>query len=529
MMRHVNTLGAAVISVLAACTGVIGDGETEVSAEALLAGTSGLRRLTSHEYDNTVRDVLDDDTRGSALLLPSDLLNPFDNDFTTQRVSQALIEGAEQLATEAAERLLADPPRRDLVVGCTPSAPDDPCLEQFVTRFGRLVLRRAMDREEIDRYVTTARAIAVAQNDFYAGVDVVLRALMQDPRFLYRVELGTPVEGESGLVALDPMSVAQRLSYLAWGSAPDAWMLDLAEAGELRTAAQLEAAARRALDDPRARVQIRRFHALWLGYETLPHEAELATAMRIESDALVERVIFEDKGAWQDIFRATDTFVSDSLATHYGLTPSGSGIAAWTSYGDSGRRGILSHGSFLSNGAKFGDTSPTIRGLAIRTRLFCAEIPPPPPGVKTDEPIPTTEEAKCKVDRYAQHAQGGCANCHSQIDPIGFGLENYDAQGRYRETEAGLPECVIEGVGRVEPLGSFHGPAELTDLMLESPDFQRCAVTQLQRFASGRYELDSRDKGRVRSHVDALGADYRFDDLLVALVAHDAFRYRREQ
>jgi hypothetical protein len=513
-----------------ACTGVIGDdAERGVSEQALLASPSGLRRLTSSEYDTTLRDLLGDTAYDSELLLPAEVKNPFDNDYSTQRVSQALIEGVEKLGADAAARLLADPARRDALVGCTPGAPDDPCLEQFIKRFGRLALRRSLDAEELARYYTTAQGIAVEEGDFYAGVDVVLRAMLQDPRFIYRVEIGTAVATEAGLTELDGPSIAQRLSYLLWGSAPSAWMLDLAEAGELASSEQRAAAVVRALEDSRARAQVNRYHALWLGYETLNFAPELASAMRSESDALIERVVFEDKRPWHDIFRAEETFIPDSLAEHYGLTPAGLGGPEWTSYGDSGRRGILSHGSFLSNGAKFNDTSPTVRGLAIRTRLFCAEIPPPPPGVATDEPIPATEEATCKVDRYAVHTQGGCKSCHSQIDPIGFGLENYDAQGRYRTEEPDLPQCSIEGKGEVVPLGSFSGPSELADLMLGSEDFQRCAVTQMERFAAGRYELDSRDKRRVSAHLAALGSDYRLDDLIMAIVAHDAFRYRREE
>jgi hypothetical protein len=200
------------------------------------------------------------------------------------------------------------------------------------------------------------------------------------------------------------------------------------------------------------------------------------------------------------------------------------------SYGDSGRRGLLSHGSFLSNGAKFNDTSPTLRGLAIRTRLFCQTIPDPPPNVATDDPIPKTADAVCKKDRYEVHSQGGCADCHSQMDPVGFGLENYDQVGRYRTVEPDEPSCVIEGVGELVGIGTFKGPAELADLMIASGELNQCVVTQLYRFAAGRFELDATDVAFVEALTKKIGnADFAFDELVLEFVGSEAFAFRRDE
>jgi hypothetical protein len=252
--------------------------------------------------------------------------------------------------------------------------------------------------------------------------------------------------------------------------------------------------------------------------------------MRAESDALIERVLFDDKRPWQDIFRSDETFVSDALATHYGMDPPGSEAPVWTSYGDTDRRGILSHGSFLSNGAKFDDTSPTLRGLAVRTRLLCQQIGDPPPGVATDEPITGSGDAVCKKELYAEHAQGGCASCHSLMDPVGFGLENYDQLGRYREHEVEAPECAIDGAGELSGVGTFEGPAGLEELLLGSDDFDRCVVTQLYRFAMGKFELDDLDRDLIGALVAGAGPDdFRFDELLLDFVSHEAFRHRRDE
>jgi hypothetical protein len=526
--------------VVAACTGSIldpdgtgpgGSGAKPPSSESQeLVARSGLRRLTAAEYDQTVRDLLADAQVQSSLLLPEDVRTPFDNDSSNQIASKALVEGAEMLATDAAARLIADPKRRADLVGCTPSgAGDSSCFRQFLASFGRRALRRPLTALELDAHGALLD-FAVEKNDFWIGVETAVRAFLQDPEFLYRVEIGTPVAGKPGMYRLNGFELATRLSYFIWGSAPSDALLDLAEAGELSSPAQLRAAASGLLEDVRARRRIARFHAMWLGYEMLPHAASLAQAMRTESDALVERVIFDQRSDWQDLLRAEETYIGDNLAAHYGLTPPGSAGPSWVGYGQSGRRGILSHGSFLSNGAKFSDTSPTLRGLAIRTRLFCQTIPDPPPNVATDDPIPKSADAVCKQERYEIHRQGGCADCHRQMDPVGFGLENYDQLGRYRSVEPDEPSCTIDGNGELVGVGTFNGPAELSDLLIASGELNQCVVTQLYRFAAGRFELDAIDRSFVSMLTDKLGAgDFRFDQLVLELVGSEPFGYRRDE
>jgi Protein of unknown function (DUF1592)/Protein of unknown function (DUF1588)/Protein of unknown function (DUF1595)/Protein of unknown function (DUF1587)/Protein of unknown function (DUF1585) len=490
-------------------------------------GVSGLRRLTAVEYAATVRDLLGVEVN-AALLLPEDWRQPFDNDYTTQVASQALIEGAELLASDVAGLALATAAGRDAVVGCEPAdTADAACFRSFITAFGRRALRRPLTADEIDRY---AGLIAEAQesDDFYAAVDVALRAFLQHPEFLYRVELGTPVSDAPGVFRLSDHELATRLSYLLWGSTPSDALLDLAEAGELHTPEQLEAAAATMLDDERARARVGRFHALWLGYEQLPHAPALAAAMQAETQALIDRVVFEDGLPWQALLRAEDTFVDATLAEHYGLpVPAGGG--EWVDYGDSGRQGLLSHGTFLSAMAKIDDSSPTKRGILVRTRLMCQDIPPPPPDVNVDDTEPP--EGVCKEEFYREtHAQGNCAGCHNLMDPIGLGLEQYDHRGAFRTVENDDPACVISGEGSIDG-SSFSGPAELSDLLLDSGTLNRCVTRQLYRFAMGRSDLEALDEDFIGTLVDEVGdtTDFDFGQLIVRFVADEAFALRREE
>jgi hypothetical protein len=515
-------------ALVAACNGNIGghNGSGGSSAGAVAYGPTGLHRLSRIEYDNTLADLLGDNTRPGFASLPEDVNDPFDNDFTTQQVSGALIAAAETLATSVSARLMADTARRNALVGCTPSgAGDTACLTQFVRAFGRRAFRRPLTDEEVSGYVGLS-TFAVEANDFYVGVDLVLRAFLQDPHFLYRVETGTAVAGKNGLYVLGDYEIGTRLSYFLWGSTPSDRVLDMAASGALSGDAGRRAAAAELLADPRGAARIKQFHAFWLAYDQLPVTADMAAALRAETDALVARVVFERRGDYFDLFNATETFVNDALAIHYGLPAPGSATGAWVPYGSSPRRGILSHGTLLAAGAKFDDTSPTLRGVFVRNRLLCQTIPPPPPTVAVDEPPPATG-SPCKVDRYAVHRAGNCAGCHNQTDPIGFGLENYDRTGAYRAVERDNPQCTISGDGEVVGLGTFNGPAELATLIAGSGGLESCVVMQLYRMALGRRETAG-DMSTLSKLTDGFKQGGRaFDKLLVDVVADPAFIHRQ--
>ncbi|MGZ3455145.1 MAG: DUF1592 domain-containing protein [Polyangiales bacterium] len=508
-----------------------GDPDNEPGAQAVekVVPRIGLRRLTAYEYDNTLRDLLGEPSRKSAFALPEDPRTPFDNDVLKQEPSKALVEGVELLARDAAKSVLADTARRDKVVGCVPKgASDDACFTSFIRTFGRRALRRTLEEEEVTKLAAFS-SFSVEANDFYAGVETVLLALLQHEELVYRVEIGTPVEGRPNVVRLTDRELATRLSYFVWASTPDDALLDAAEGGGLADEDGIRAEAKRLLSDDRAKQTVNRFHALWLGYDKVLDSGTLAKDMTQETEALVQRTIFGEKRPWQSIFESTDTYVTDALATHYGLPSTGSATPQWVPYGTSGRKGILSQGLFLINGAKLDDTSPTLRGKAVRLRLMCQTIPPPPPGVNTD--LPPLAAGQCKTDRMAAHSKGGCASCHGKMDPIGFGLEAYDQQGRFRTTEPGKPECAIKGDGELEGVGKFNGPSQLADLMLQDGAVQTCMAMQMYRFAIGRGTLDDDDERFVPFLLGKVGGakgGFKFDDLLVEFVATEAFRHRRQ-
>jgi len=521
---------------LLGCTGELGDphgsandDDEPTSAEELGIGPMAMRRLSVYEYDRTVLDLLGDDRSVGASLLPEDNRAPFDNDFETQTPSNVLVVAVETLAGDVATQLVAAPVRRDPLIGCTPTGPNDQaCMEAFVRRFGRRAWRRPMTDAEVVDFVAMAVAFSQSQGDFFAGAELVLRAFLQSAEFLYRIELGTPVKGEKGLYRLNGFEIGSRMSYLIWGSTPSEELLDSAESGELDSVEGRRAAASAMLADPRAHTQVERFHSMWLGFEKMPLGPELTGPMRVETAAIIERIVFDEPQSWLQLFQTTETFVDDSLAAHYGLPLPGGTSPAWVDMGSSGRQGILSLGAFLSSASNPNDTSPTKRGKLIRERLLCDPVGAPPPDAPADNP-PDTNLGPCKIDQYlANQAVGeSCRGCHQPMDAIGFGLENYDMSGQFRSHDDNAPSCTIDGQGELVGAGPFKGPAELSNLLVHQ-DVDACAAEHLLRYASGR-ALTGADVVLAEQLGESFrSSDHRFDELIVAIVSSEAFGFRTD-
>jgi hypothetical protein len=508
------------------------DGEPEPPPEnvdLVLEGQS--RRMTQAELDNTLADLLGDLTQPARQFLSEDEHTPFDNDYTLQLVSRTYVESMEVLSIDVANRLIESPERRALVVPCTPTGPgDEACFRQFIEGFGRLALRRPLTTEEVDAYATLQSYATednpAVDNDFYTAVALVISAIIQDPEFLYRLEVGTPTT-EPGVSKLDDHELAARVSYLLWGSTPDAALLDDADAGLLEDPLERAQIALRLLGDDKSHAQIHRWHAMWLGYRGIPHEPELVAAFNRETQALIDRVVFEDQASYLELFTTTQTFVDDTLAAHYGFAaPGGEG---WVDYPED-RAGILSHGSVLAAFSKFVDTSPTQRGILIAERLQCDPIPRPPPEVDSDNPPGNPDDpTACKEDRYAAHREiESCAGCHNLMDPIGFGLENYDIGGVYRATDDGKPECVISGEGELPGVGTFSGPRQLADRLVESGKLERCVAEHYLTYVAGR-ELTTEEGAAIDALHQAFSEQgYDFRQMMIDYVASEQFGYRRE-
>ncbi|MEM6989502.1 MAG: DUF1592 domain-containing protein [Myxococcota bacterium] len=485
-------------------------------------GPQGLRRQTIAELGNTLQLILGveaDELTAILARLPEDARTPFDTDYLGHAPSQPLVEGLVAMAADLSALLANDLARRDALLGCTPSgAADEACLRQFVTAFGRLALRRPLTTDEIDGYAAFITA-AEEDDDFNVAFELSLSALLMDAEFLYLVERGEPTD-EPGVIRIDDFAMASRLSFLLWGSGPDDALLDRAQSGELSTQSGVRDTALEMLGDPRSTAQLQRLHAMWLTYDNLAVDPQLAASLKTETDMLVERVVAD--GNWLELFSASESFLDDTLAEHYGI-PLPGGQPGWVDYPDIRRGGLLSHGSFLALGKKFADTSPTERGKAVWTRLLCQGLPPPPPDVDTGIP-PAGGANACKTERYNMREKTECASCHVIIDGIGFGLENYGPAGEWRTQEPDNPDCGIEGYGDLSGT-EFAGPKALGELLIETGELEACFARNVYQFTIGRTP-EVVDKPAVDALAAKFTATDDLEELLVTLVASDAFRHR---
>jgi hypothetical protein len=505
-----------------------------------------VRRLTHAQYDNTVRDLLSDFSRPALRFPPEDYVDGFKNQLTAQGMPPLLVEtystAAEKLATNAFR--VGD---INGLIPCKPaSAADDKCRDEFIMKFGLRAFRRPLRPTEVQRYATVFSTQAKATRKFLEGARVVVEAMLQSPNFLFHVEAGP--DGKS-----TDYDIASRLSYMVWNTMPDAELFGAAARGELRTPEGREASARRMLADPKGRQALDEFFDEWLRFDRVVNAVkgrgyaeftpELGVAMAEETKSLLDDLVWNDKN-FMEALTAQYSFLTDDLAGVYGV-PAPKGEFEKVQFPANVRRaGILGQGSFLASTAGPVSTSPTARGIFIRERLLCQHIPPPPPGVNTTLPDPKEGAVHTRRELMTEHVSNPtCASCHRLMDPIGFGLENFDAIGRWRDEETvQLPGGGGEGGGRGGkrvklpintqgeiaglPNSTFSDAKQLGAILAESPICQKCIVRQMFRYSYGRLETSADEPTIDQLFATFKDSGFRFKALMTALVQSPEFLRR---
>jgi hypothetical protein len=506
-----------------------------------------VRRLTHSQYNNTVRDLLGDQSQPAGGFPKEDFVNGFKNQREGQGISPLLAEAYSRAAERLAQAAFRGGDHHRLLP-CQPASPTDaPCAEAFVRQFGLKAFRRPLKDEEVLRYTGLFLEESGRTRDFSRGAVLVIEAMLQSPHFLFLVERGP--DGPDA-----PYEAACRLSYFLWNTMPSDELFEAAAAGQLATAGQVEATARRMLDDPRARGAMEEFLAQWLRFDRVleatrdrrrfrEFNAELAGAMVEETRRLFNHLVWNDQD-FLEFFTAGYTFVNPDLARLYGLpAPAEDAEFGRVEYPpESGRSGVLGHGSFLVATSKPAETSPTARGLFVRNQFLSQEIPPPPAGVNTNLPAVTESTPLTNRQRLDIHLNSeSCAGCHRLIDPIGLGFEQYNAIGAYQEKLAlqfgggrGNPsqgqgpktiELEIDTSGYIQGVedSEFSTPRELGRLLARSKTCQRAIVKQLFRYAMGRHETPEDQPVIDRLYERFRGSGFRFRELIVALVTSELF------
>lgn len=507
------------------------DGPIAACGETPSPGLSPIRRLTPFEYDATIEDLFGDTTHPAAGF-PQEGGSGFDNNADVISVSPLHAEKYMQAAEGVATRATAD---LATLLPCDPASIDDACIADWLDETGERVWRRPLDATEHAELLAFYQDARELHGETEA-VSLVLQTMLQSPYFLYRVEFGLPSAGDD-VVRLGDWEMATRLSYLLWGSMPDDTLFAAARAGELATPEQIEAQARRMLEQPRARTMLLHFHEQWLDYAAIDDLAkdpdafpdygpDIAAAQRAEIDAFIEHVIYEDDGTVASLLTAPYTFADDALAAYYDLpAPGGTGMQQVTPVGRD-VSGVLTQGALLAVQAKPHETHPIVRGLFVREQLLCTIPPPPPPEVDIVPP-PVDPNATTR-ERYEQHRDDpACSGCHNLMDPIGFGLETFDGSGRWRTTENGIAIDASGDLSGTDVDGPFVGAAELGARLAGSQMVNDCVTTQWFRYGYGRTESPDQDAcsmAQLRERFSAGGFDIK--ELLVALTQTDAFLFR---
>jgi len=429
--------------------------------------------------------------------------------------------------------VIGENPIRESIITCTAPAADAwrACARQILEGFVPRAWRRPPTDEEYERLeLLIERALAI-DTSFEGAVGVGLQAALVAPSFLYRIERDL-ADGATTAHELDSFELASRLSYFLWSSMPDAELFELAAAGTLRDPGVIGAQVERMLRDPRAEALVENFAGQWLFIRNVANAAPdpwlypnfddaLRESMQREMELFFGTFVFEDRNMLE-MLTADSTFVDGRLAAHYGIE--GVDGDTFVEVSGTGRGGLLRQAGLLTALSYPGRTSPVRRGKFILGQLLCSEPDPAPAdagGLQEGDEL----SGLSLRERMEMHRRDpSCAACHSTMDPLGFGLEHYDALGAWRDFYGEDP---IDATGVLPDGTSFDGAEELAEVIAANDAYARCIADKLLIYALGR-PVKPEDAATIHSITQQFGeGGYRFSQLATAIATSEAFRMRR--
>lgn len=405
-------------------------------------------------------------------------------------------------------------------------------LEAFAGR----AFRRTVKPEELDRLLRIYHRVREAGEDHREALRTGMKATLVSPHFIYRLAPQPEPDNPALVVEIDEFALASRLSYWLWSTMPDDELLDLARRGELRK--NLHDQTRRMLRDPRARALAENFGGQWLELRSLavaaPDSARfpeytpaLRDAMRRETEELFFHIIRENLPV-TELLGANYTFLNQRLAEFYGVPGvTGEEFRKVELDPSTGRRGVLTHAGVLTVTSDPTRTSPVKRGKWVLENMLGIIPPPPPPNVPPLEESGHGALTGTVRQRLEQHRSNpGCASCHALIDPIGFGLENFDPIGRWRDTDGGAP---VDSSGVLTTGQKFSNAKELAEVLLTDrrDTFLRALVSKMLTYALGR-GVEPYDRPAVDGILARMRAEGEtFESLVLGIVDSVPFQKRR--
>ena len=406
------------------------------------------------------------------------------------------------------------------------------CAERIMANLAHHAYRRPVARPEV------AQLMAVYDKAKFGGytpeqsLQFAITAMLVSPKFLYRIETD-PKSSAAGRIS--DLELASRLSYFLWSSMPDDELLRLGEMNKLHQPEILDAQVKRMIGDPKSSAFAENFPGQWLEIRSLDAvhpdakkfpewTPDLKEAMRTETSMFFASVL-RDNRPMSDLIDGKYSFLNETLAKYYGIQGVTGPEFRRVELATDQRSGVLTQASILTVTSYPNRTSVVLRGKYLLENVFGAPPPPPPPDVpKLDED--TVGVAKSLRQQMEQHrADPVCASCHSKMDVLGFGMENYDAIGRWRTTDGKFP---IDSTGSFPNGKSFAGPAEMKALLHDNmPEFTRTIATKVLTYALGR-GIEPFDRRTIKEIVKQTAEqDYSFQALILAVTHSPAFQQRR--
>jgi mono/diheme cytochrome c family protein len=416
------------------------------------------------------------------------------------------------------------------------------CRLPIVSQLARRAYRRPVSKDEVGKLVALAEQGERETGSFEEGLATAVQAILVSPDFLFRIERGEPTLVTSRRAApigvrLTQHELASRLSYFLWASMPDAGLRAAADRGVLRQPLVLAAQVKRMLADPRSATLGEHFAGQWLQVRALESASPdrekfpdfdhyLRTSMRRETEMFIAAIVREDRSIL-DILDGKFTFLNERLARHYGIDGvTGTQFRRVALPLDGVRGGVITQASVLTVSSYATRTSPVLRGRWILDNILAAPPPEPPPDIPSlDTGVDSTKSVRQQLEQH--RADPTCASCHKRMDPLGFGLENFDAVGAWRTLDGKVP---IDASGTLPDGRTFTGPKELrTILMSERDAFARAITGKLMTYALGR-GLERSDRRDVAKMAKTIAAErYRFSSVVLQIVNSPAFQMRRAE
>jgi Protein of unknown function (DUF1592)/Protein of unknown function (DUF1588)/Protein of unknown function (DUF1587)/Protein of unknown function (DUF1595)/Protein of unknown function (DUF1585) len=523
-----------------AAAGTTGTGSGQggaVACNGVQPGRVTVHRMNIVEYNNTVHDLLGDTTQ-PATDFPDDTGGAnFDNNADVLSTSPLLFGKLESAAEALANTALAaGSATRARIITCDATKVGDAaCAMTVMTAFTRKAWRRPATAAELARLVAFVPLARTNGDSFDAGIGLAVKAVLLSPEFMFRPELD-PDPAATAPRLLNDYEIAARLSYFLWSSMPDDALAAAADAGQLRDVTSIQQQAARMLSDSKASAMVDNMGGQWFGLykmaTVIPNatqfptfDAPLAAAMTQETTMFLRDFFAQSDLNFMDMLDAPWTYANARLAQHYGLTGVTGTALQKVSLMGTNRAGLLTQASILTTTSLPTRTSPVKRGNWVLSNVLCTPPPPPPDNIPPLDSTVVPPGTSLRDQLNAHVANPVCGACHNLMDPIGFGLEHFDAIGAWRDRDG---TAVIDATGVLPDKTAFDGAVQLAaGIKKNTTAVSACVTQKIFAYSLGRDPLPA-DRCQTDQLIASFaGANYNFRSLIMQMIASDTFRMRQ--